>query len=53
MHCHKEACDIRDTVRTGTWGGRVRTLSDIEIETLYYSARNYVQLKDRYLSELA
>ena len=29
---------------------RVRMLSDQEIERLYYSARHYVKLKDRYLS---
>jgi carbonic anhydrase/acetyltransferase-like protein (isoleucine patch superfamily) len=28
----------------------VRRLSDAEIEKLYYSAKNYVQLKDRYLA---
>ncbi len=28
----------------------VRKLSDVEIESLYYSARNYVKLKDDYLS---
>ncbi len=28
----------------------VRRLSDAEIETLYYSAQNYVRLKDQYLS---
>jgi carbonic anhydrase/acetyltransferase-like protein (isoleucine patch superfamily) len=28
----------------------VRNLSDVEIEKLYYSAKNYVQLKDRYLA---
>ena len=28
---------------------RVRTLSDGEIERLYYSARHYVKLKNRYL----
>jgi len=28
----------------------VRKLSDIEIESLYYSAQNYVKLKDDYLS---
>jgi carbonic anhydrase/acetyltransferase-like protein (isoleucine patch superfamily) len=28
----------------------VRTLSDREIEALYYSAQNYVQLKDSYLA---
>jgi carbonic anhydrase/acetyltransferase-like protein (isoleucine patch superfamily) len=28
----------------------VRRLSDLEIERLYYSARHYVQLKDRYLA---
>jgi len=29
---------------------RVRMLSDQEIERLYYSARHYVKLKDRYLA---
>lgn len=29
---------------------RVRTLSDTEIEALYYSAKHYVKLKDRYLA---
>jgi carbonic anhydrase/acetyltransferase-like protein (isoleucine patch superfamily) len=28
---------------------RARRLSDREIESLYYSARHYVKLKDRYL----
>ena len=28
---------------------RVRMLADEEIERLYYSARHYVKLKDRYL----
>ena len=28
----------------------VRQLSDVEIESLYYSAKNYVKLKDEYLS---
>lgn len=28
----------------------VRRLSDVEIESLYYSAQNYVRLKDQYLS---
>ena len=28
----------------------VRMLSDIEIESLYYSAKNYVKLKDEYLN---
>ena len=28
----------------------VRRLSDVEIEALYYSAKNYVDLKDRYLA---
>jgi carbonic anhydrase/acetyltransferase-like protein (isoleucine patch superfamily) len=28
----------------------VRKLSDVEIESLYYSAKNYVKLKDEYLS---
>ena len=28
---------------------RMRTLSNEEIERLYYSARHYVKLKDRYL----
>ena len=28
----------------------VRRLSDTEIEALYYSAKHYVRLKDRYLS---
>jgi carbonic anhydrase/acetyltransferase-like protein (isoleucine patch superfamily) len=30
---------------------RVRMLSDQEIERLYYSARHYVKLKDRYLTK--
>ena len=30
----------------------VRKLSDVEIESLYYSAKNYVKLKDEYLSGL-
>ncbi len=30
---------------------RVRELSDIEVEQLFYSARNYVRLKDLYLAE--
>jgi len=29
---------------------RVRTLSDAEIEALYYSAGHYVRLKDQYLA---
>jgi carbonic anhydrase/acetyltransferase-like protein (isoleucine patch superfamily) len=29
-----------------------RKLSDVEIETLYYSAINYVKLKDEYLQGL-
>jgi len=35
----------------GSPARRVRTLSDVEIETLYYSSTNYVRLKDQYLSE--
>jgi carbonic anhydrase/acetyltransferase-like protein (isoleucine patch superfamily) len=35
----------------GSPARRVRTLSDVEIEMLYYSATNYVRLKDQYLSE--
>jgi carbonic anhydrase/acetyltransferase-like protein (isoleucine patch superfamily) len=31
----------------------VRKLSDVEIQALYYSAKNYVQLKDQYLSGAA
>jgi len=42
-------------VEPGTmWRGNparfVRALSDVEIESLYYSAKNYVKLKDEYLS---
>jgi len=29
---------------------KVRMLSDVEIERLYYSARHYVKLKDDYLA---
>jgi carbonic anhydrase/acetyltransferase-like protein (isoleucine patch superfamily) len=28
---------------------KVRVLSDVEVEALYYSAQHYVRLKDRYL----
>ncbi len=42
-------------VEPGTmWRGNparfVRKLSDVEIESLYYSAKNYVKLKDEYIS---
>lgn len=42
-------------VESGTlWAGNparmLRRLSDTEIEALYYSAKNYVRLKDRYLT---
>ena len=42
-------------IEPGTmWRGNparfVRTLSDVEIESLYYSAKNYVKLKDEYLN---
>lgn len=45
-------------VESGTlWAGNparmLRRLTETEIEALYYSAKNYVRLKDRYLAESA
>ncbi len=37
----------------GNPGKRVRLISDQEIEMLYYSARNYVKLKNQYLNDSA